>query len=305
MINTTAEALAPKVERLTGGRVALRILSNLADRRLARATVSISADALGEGGHDGAEVARGIAAAYRFAYADPHRAATHNKGIMNGIDAVALATGNDWRALEVALASHRIDQSTGRCARLCVSLRTIPPCVLVASWSRRWSAGRYRGPHAGRHRRRHIQAASHSTSQPRLCQRPIRRPARHGVSPRSTPRRLTTPSTQHASTSSLTMPSISRTTNESPPHSTSAGNGSYRTCAESRRAESAEHRGHPTGAHVHARPLASRNSRGLDRAHSPCGATPHRHRRLFRQRGGGGVEKTDAMTGQTELGSAN
>mmetsp|Transcript_10567 Transcript_10567/g.24737 ORF Transcript_10567/g.24737 Transcript_10567/m.24737 type:complete len:283 (-) Transcript_10567:98-946(-) len=103
MINTTAEALAPKVERLTGGRVALRILSNLADRRLARATVSISADALGEGGHDGAEVARGIAAAYRFAYADPHRAATHNKGIMNGIDAVALATGNDWRALEAGV----------------------------------------------------------------------------------------------------------------------------------------------------------------------------------------------------------
>lgn len=97
MINTLAERLAPEVVRLTGGRSGLRILSNLADRRLARAQVVLRPEHLGE---DGAEIAEGIAAAYRFAYADPYRAATHNKGIMNGIDAVAIATGNDWRAIE-------------------------------------------------------------------------------------------------------------------------------------------------------------------------------------------------------------
>lgn len=97
MVNTLAERLAPELVALTGGRQGLRILSNLADRRLARARVRLSPDAFGE---DGAEVVQGIAAAYRFAYADPYRAATHNKGIMNGVDAVAIAMGNDWRAIE-------------------------------------------------------------------------------------------------------------------------------------------------------------------------------------------------------------
>jgi hydroxymethylglutaryl-CoA reductase len=107
MVNTLAERLMPHVVALTGGRVGLRILSNLADRRLARATVALRPEHLAPDEDDpakraavGAEVAEGIAAAYRFAYADPYRAATHNKGIMNGIDAVALATGNDWRAIE-------------------------------------------------------------------------------------------------------------------------------------------------------------------------------------------------------------
>lgn len=94
-VNTMAEALAPLIEELTGGRVCLRILSNLADHRLARARVEIDKEALG-----GEAVVQGILSAYAFAVADPYRAATHNKGIMNGIDAVVLATGNDTRAIE-------------------------------------------------------------------------------------------------------------------------------------------------------------------------------------------------------------
>ena len=100
MVNTLAELLAPEVVAITGGRRGLRILSNLADRRRARARVRIQPAALGT---DGEAIAAGIAAAYRFAYADPYRAATHNKGVMNGIDAVAIATGNDWRAIEAGV----------------------------------------------------------------------------------------------------------------------------------------------------------------------------------------------------------
>jgi len=100
LINTMCEGVAPLIERLTGGRVRLRILSNLADQRLARATCRIPFEALGDFGFAGAEVAHGIAEASRFADADPYRACTHNKGVMNGVDAVALATGNDWRAIE-------------------------------------------------------------------------------------------------------------------------------------------------------------------------------------------------------------
>jgi len=99
-INTAVEALAPLVEALTGGQVLLRILSNLADRRLARARAVAPAQALATDGLDGREVARRIAQAYALAEVDPYRAATHNKGIMNGIDAVLVATGNDWRAVE-------------------------------------------------------------------------------------------------------------------------------------------------------------------------------------------------------------
>ncbi len=100
MVNTVAERLAGPVERITGGRVGLRILSNLASRRMARARCAIPYALLDAGEVPGREVAEGIARAYRFAWADPWRAATHNKGVMNGIDAVALATGNDWRAIE-------------------------------------------------------------------------------------------------------------------------------------------------------------------------------------------------------------
>src|SRR3954464_356211 len=100
LINTMCEGVAPVLERLTGGRVRLRILSNLADLRLARASCRMPFDALADFGFSGAEVAHGIAEAWRFADADPYRACTHNKGVMNGVDAVALATGNDWRAIE-------------------------------------------------------------------------------------------------------------------------------------------------------------------------------------------------------------
>ncbi|NOY26107.1 MAG: hydroxymethylglutaryl-CoA reductase, degradative [Oligoflexia bacterium] len=100
MVNTVAEFLAPDIERITGESVGLRILSNLASRRLARARCAVPASFLDMQGCDGVDVAKGIASAYRFAWADPWRAATHNKGIMNGIDPIALATGNDWRAIE-------------------------------------------------------------------------------------------------------------------------------------------------------------------------------------------------------------
>ena len=99
-INTVAERLAPKVEELTGGRVNLRILSNLADRRLARASCSIPIDVLEHEELPGEQVRDRIIEAWAFAAADPYRAATHNKGIMNGVDAVVVATGNDWRAIE-------------------------------------------------------------------------------------------------------------------------------------------------------------------------------------------------------------
>jgi hydroxymethylglutaryl-CoA reductase len=94
-VNTMAEALAPEIEKLTGGRVYLRILSNLAKYRLARAEVKVTTDAIG-----GEDVVNGIIEANEFAKVDPYRCATHNKGIMNGVDAVIIATGNDFRAIE-------------------------------------------------------------------------------------------------------------------------------------------------------------------------------------------------------------
>jgi hydroxymethylglutaryl-CoA reductase len=94
-VNTMAEAIAPTIERITGGRVYLRIISNLATKRLAKAWCTITKEAVG-----GDEVVDGIVNASAFAAADPYRAATHNKGAMNGIIAVILATGNDHRAIE-------------------------------------------------------------------------------------------------------------------------------------------------------------------------------------------------------------
>ncbi len=112
-VNTACERLAPQVESITGGRVHLRILSNLADRRLVRARCTIPVSELAFGGGDsmsrpysGEQVRDGIIAAYAFAAVDPYRAATHNKGIMNGIDAVVIATGNDWRAIEAGAHSY-------------------------------------------------------------------------------------------------------------------------------------------------------------------------------------------------------
>jgi len=106
-INTMCEAVAPFVERITGGRVYLRIISNLADRRLVRARTIVDKEAVG-----GEEVVDGIVLAWAFAAADPYRAATHNKGILNGVVAVALATGQDHRAIEAG--AHAYASRTGR-----------------------------------------------------------------------------------------------------------------------------------------------------------------------------------------------
>ena len=99
-VNTAVERMSPLVEEITGGRVLLRILSNLADQRLARARCTIPIGALAFGDFNGTQVAQGVIEAWAFAAIDPYRAATHNKGIMNGVDAVLIATGNDWRAVE-------------------------------------------------------------------------------------------------------------------------------------------------------------------------------------------------------------
>ncbi|MEM2095647.1 MAG: hydroxymethylglutaryl-CoA reductase, degradative [Candidatus Caldarchaeum sp.] len=106
-VNTMCEAVAPMLARMSGGVFRLRIISNLADKRLVRAYTLVPAQSVG-----GTEVARGIVEAYHFAKADPYRAATHNKGIMNGVDAVAIATGNDWRAIEAG--AHAYAARTGR-----------------------------------------------------------------------------------------------------------------------------------------------------------------------------------------------
>ncbi len=102
-INTMCETLAPRLAEWTGAVVGLRILSNLADRSRVRATCRVRLEDLATGRWSGAEVADRIASAARFAHYDRYRAATHNKGIMNGIDAVLIATGNDWRAAEAGI----------------------------------------------------------------------------------------------------------------------------------------------------------------------------------------------------------
>lgn len=104
-VNTACEAAAPLLEQITGGRVVLRILSNLADRRLARANCRVPVQSLG------ADVVRNIIDAQALAEVDPYRAATHNKGILNGIDAVVMATANDWRGVEAG--AHAFAARTG------------------------------------------------------------------------------------------------------------------------------------------------------------------------------------------------
>lgn len=111
-VNTAVERLAPLIESITGGRVLLRILTNLADRRLAKSRVTIGTEDLAFDDYPGESVRDGIIAAWAFAEADPYRAATHNKGIMNGVDAVVLATGNDWRAIEAG--AHAFAARNGR-----------------------------------------------------------------------------------------------------------------------------------------------------------------------------------------------
>ena len=116
-INTACEKLAPHIERITGGRVHLRILSNLADRRLAKANCTVPLNKLAFTSKDGRsftgeQVRDGIIEAWAFAAEDPYRAATHNKGIMNGVDAVVISTGNDWRAIEAG--AHAYAARNGR-----------------------------------------------------------------------------------------------------------------------------------------------------------------------------------------------
>jgi len=107
-VNTMAEALAPHIEKWTGGKVFLRIMSNLADRRIARVRCLVKKDAISPG----PEVIDGIVSAWAFADVDPYRAATNNKGIMNGISSLVIATGNDFRAIEAG--AHAWASRTGR-----------------------------------------------------------------------------------------------------------------------------------------------------------------------------------------------
>ena len=114
-VNTMAETIAPKVEEISGGTVILRIISNLAVLRLARVSAVFTPEEMSDGGKDakqGSEVIEGVIQAYHFAEADPFRATTHNKGIMNAISAVALACGQDWRAIESGAHSYASHERT-------------------------------------------------------------------------------------------------------------------------------------------------------------------------------------------------
>ena len=125
-VNAMAELVAPVAAELSGGRPGLRILSNLADRRRVKATATVPIDMLPFAGWSGVEVRDQIIAASEFAEADPYRAATHNKGIMNGVDPVLIATGNDWRAEEAG--AHAFAARTGKYGPL-------------ATWSRSTDGG--------------------------------------------------------------------------------------------------------------------------------------------------------------------
>jgi hydroxymethylglutaryl-CoA reductase len=118
LVNTIAEAVADRAAAIAGARVGLRILTNLCDKRCVRVSCRLPAAILATGGMAGTDVVDGIVNASRFAELDPYRAATHNKGIMNGIDAVVIATGNDWRAVEAG--AHAYAARTGRYAPLAV-----------------------------------------------------------------------------------------------------------------------------------------------------------------------------------------
>ena len=117
LVNTVAEAVAPRVAELAGGKIGLRILSNLCDKRLVRVRSELPPSALAFDEYPGELVRDGIVRASRFAEKDPYRAATHNKGVMNGVDAVVLATGNDWRAAEAG--AHAYAARNGRYEPLC------------------------------------------------------------------------------------------------------------------------------------------------------------------------------------------
>jgi hydroxymethylglutaryl-CoA reductase len=117
LVNTVAEGVAERIQELCGGTIGLRILSNLCDQRKVRVRCRVPAATLAGNGFDGREVRDGIVRASRFAERDPYRAATHNKGLMNGLDAVVIATGNDWRAVESG--AHAYAARNGRYEPLC------------------------------------------------------------------------------------------------------------------------------------------------------------------------------------------
>ena len=116
LVNSMCESVASLIETITEGEVFLRILSNLTDQSLASASVKIPLQSLAIEGYEGERVRDGIIIASDFAHADPYRASTHNKGIMNGIDALAVATGNDWRAIEAG--AHAYAARLGRYSAL-------------------------------------------------------------------------------------------------------------------------------------------------------------------------------------------
>jgi hydroxymethylglutaryl-CoA reductase len=118
LVNTVAEGVAARIGELCGGSIGLRILSNLCDQRKVRVRARVPAQTLAGNGFTGKEVVDGIVRASRFAERDPYRAATHNKGLMNGLDAVVIATGNDWRAVESG--AHAYAARNGRYEPLCV-----------------------------------------------------------------------------------------------------------------------------------------------------------------------------------------
>ncbi|MFX0087863.1 MAG: hydroxymethylglutaryl-CoA reductase, degradative [Candidatus Hodarchaeota archaeon] len=117
-VNTMNEAVAPMLEEITGGKTILRIISNLADRRLVRARAIFKASELNTKDMKGNEVVDGILQAFSFAEADPYRCSTHNKGIMNGIDAVAIATAQDWRAIEAGAHTYAATKIPGKYSSL-------------------------------------------------------------------------------------------------------------------------------------------------------------------------------------------
>jgi hydroxymethylglutaryl-CoA reductase len=120
-VNTMVEAISPAIEEITGHKTNLRIISNLADRRLTKSRARFPVHKLAREGYSGDEVAERILSAYAFASNDPYRATTHNKGIMNGIDAVLLATGQDFRAVEAG--AHAYASRSGRYTSLTMCKR--------------------------------------------------------------------------------------------------------------------------------------------------------------------------------------
>jgi hydroxymethylglutaryl-CoA reductase len=118
LVNGVAEAVGDRIAAIAGARLGLRILSNLSDKRCVRVRCRVSAETLATDDMQGTDVIDGMVAASRFAELDPYRAATHNKGIMNGIDAVVIATGNDWRAVEAG--AHAYAARSGRYQPLAV-----------------------------------------------------------------------------------------------------------------------------------------------------------------------------------------